>query len=95
MSSEYAAKTSRSKTLYERAQKVLPEGVSYRIRFFDPYPFYTARSKGSKLYDVDGNEYVDFWLGHTALILGHSPPPVVKAVKEQLEKGTIYGTSHE
>jgi len=92
---EYASKTSKSKTLYERAKKVLPAGVSYGIRYFEPYPFYTAKAKGSKLYDVDGNEYIDFWLGHTALILGHSPPAVVEAVKRQLENGTHYGTSHE
>jgi glutamate-1-semialdehyde 2,1-aminomutase len=95
MTEKYASKTGKSKALYERAKKVLPAGVSYGIRYFEPYPFYTARAKGSKLYDVDGNEYVDFWLGHTALILGHSPPAVVKTVKEQLENGTIYGTSHE
>jgi glutamate-1-semialdehyde 2,1-aminomutase len=95
MSEEYVSKTPKSKLLYERAKKVLPEGVSYGIRYFEPYPFYTAKAKGSKLYDVDGNEYVDFWLGHTALILGHSPPAIVKAVKEQLENGTQYGTSHE
>lgn len=73
----------------------MPAGVSYAIRYFEPYPFYTAKAKGSKLYDVDGNEYIDFWLGHTALILGHSPPAVVKAVKKQIEKGTHYGTAHE
>jgi len=95
MFEDYVSKTSRSRALYERARKVLPAGVSYSIRFFEPYPFYTARAMGSKLYDVDGNEYVDFWLGHTALILGHSPPAVVKAVQEQLVKGTHYGTEHE
>lgn len=95
MTEEYASKTPKSKSLYERAKKVIPAGVSYGIRYFEPYPFYTAKAKGSKLYDVDGNEYVDFWLGHTALILGHSPPPVMKAVKKQLDNGTIYGTSHE
>jgi glutamate-1-semialdehyde 2,1-aminomutase len=95
MSEEYVAKTRKSKALYERARKVLPAGVSYGIRYFEPYPFYTARAKGSKLYDVDGNEYIDFWLGHTALILGHSPPAIEKAVQNQLEKGTHYGTCHE
>jgi glutamate-1-semialdehyde 2,1-aminomutase len=95
LSKEYAAKTAKSQSLYERAKKVLPAGVSYGIRYFEPYPFYTARAKGSKLYDVDGNEYVDFWLGHTALILGHSPPAVMNEVKKQLENGTHYGTSHE
>ncbi len=95
MSDEYTSRTSKSRSLYERAKRVLPAGVSYGIRYFEPYPFYTARAQGSKLYDVDGNEYVDFWLGHTALILGHSPPEVVEAVKKQLENGTQYGTSHE
>jgi glutamate-1-semialdehyde 2,1-aminomutase len=95
MFDEYVSKTSKSKVLYERAKKVLPAGVSYGIRFFEPYPFYTAKAKGSKLYDVDGNEYIDFWLGHTALILGHSPKPVLDAVKKQLENGTHYGTCHE
>ena len=95
MPEKYASKTKKSKTLHERAKKVLPAGVSYGIRYFEPYPFYTAKAQGSKLYDVDGNEYVDFWLGHTALILGHSPPAVMEAVKKQLGKGTHYGTAHE
>jgi len=95
MFDSYTSKTQKSKKLYEKAKSVLPAGVSYAIRHFEPYPFYTARAKGSKLFDVDGNEYVDFWLGHTALILGHSPPIVVEAVKKQLENGTHYGTSHE
>ena len=93
--SDYVSKTPSSRTLYERAKKVLPGGVSYGIRYFEPYPFYTARAKGSKLYDVDGNEYVDFWLGHTALILGHGHPIVIDAVRKQLQKGTHYGTCHE
>jgi glutamate-1-semialdehyde 2,1-aminomutase len=95
MSEEYVSRTPKSRRLYERARKVLPAGVSYGLRYFEPYPFYTARARGSKLYDVDGNEYVDFWLGHGALILGHSPPAVVEAVERQLENGTHYGTSHE
>ncbi|MGC9345428.1 MAG: aminotransferase class III-fold pyridoxal phosphate-dependent enzyme, partial [Candidatus Bathyarchaeales archaeon] len=95
MLEEYVFKTPTSKVLYERAKNVLPAGVSYAIRHFEPYPFYTVRARGSKLYDVDGNEYIDFWLGHTALILGHSPPAIVEAVKRQLENGTHYGTSHE
>jgi glutamate-1-semialdehyde 2,1-aminomutase len=61
----------------------------------EPYPFYAAWAKGSKLVDVDGNEYVDFWMGHHALIFGHSPPKVMKEVKRQLDRGTHYGTSHQ
>jgi len=95
LSDRYVSKTPKSRALYERARNVLPAGVSYGIRYFEPYPFYVAKAKGSKLYDVDGNEYIDFWLGHTALILGHSPPEVVKAVEKQLKNGTHYGVSHE
>ena len=95
MFDSYVSKTRKSKDLYERAKRFLPAGVSYAIRHFEPYPFYTAKAKGSKLFDVDGNEYIDFWLGHTALILGHNPPAVVEAVKSQLKNGTHYGTSHE
>ncbi len=92
---DYISKTPTSRTLYNRAKMVLPAGVTYGIRYFEPYPFFVAKARGSKLWDVDGNEYIDFWLGHTALILGHSPREVVKAVEKQLENGTLYGVSHE
>lgn len=95
MSSLYLSKTSKSRRLYERAKHVLPAGVSYFLRYVDPYPFYTARAKGSKLYDVDDNEYIDFWIGHYALILGHSPPNVIREVKRQVERGSHFGTAHE
>jgi len=87
--------TTKSQKLYERARRVLPAGASYFLRFYEPYPFYTEHARGSKLYDVDGNEYIDFWMGHYALILGHSPPKVMREVKRQLNKGTHYGTAHE
>lgn len=87
--------TKKSKQLYERAKRVLPAGVSYFLRCIEPYPFYTARAKGSKLYDVDGNTYIDFWNGHYSLILGHSHPRVMRQVKRQLDQGSHYGTAHE
>jgi glutamate-1-semialdehyde 2,1-aminomutase len=95
MTKSYVQKTKKSKRLYERAKRVLPAGVSYILRFMEPYPIYTARAGGSKLFDVDGNEYVDFWMGHHALIFGHSPPEVMREVRRQLNNGTHYGTSHE
>ncbi len=95
LSGRYSSHGLRSKTLYLRAKRVLPAGVSYFLRYFDPYPFYTARARGSKLFDVDGNEYVDFWMGHYALILGHSPTRVMRRVKQQLDNGTHFGTAHE
>ena len=90
----FTDKTSRSKELYERACKVLPGGVSYGIRALPPYPFFVQRAQGVKLKDVDGNEYTDYWVGHGALILGHSPKKVIDAVKKQLHYGTHIGFSH-
>jgi len=95
LAERYWSITAKSKKLHERAKRVLPAGVSYFLRFMEPYPFYTARARGSKLYDVDGNEFIDFWIGHYALILGHSPPTVMREVKRQLDIGTHYGTAHE
>ncbi|MFB0558016.1 MAG: aspartate aminotransferase family protein [Candidatus Bathyarchaeia archaeon] len=91
----YEQKTKRSKEMFERAGKVLPAGVSYAIRDIVPYPFYVAQARGCKLTDVDGNVYNDFWMGHGALILGHSHERVMDAVAEQIRHGTHYGFSHE
>lgn len=95
MQDDYVSKTVKSKQLYERAKKVLPSGVSYFIRYFEPYPFYINWAKGSKIKDVDGNVYIDFWMGHYTHILGHSPSNIVEAVKSQIEHGTHYGVCHE
>jgi len=91
----YEEKTKRSKALFDRAKKVLPAGVSYSIRDVAPYPFYVKKAKGCKITDVDGNVYTDFWMGHGALILGHSPKRVMDAVAKQIRRGTHFGFSHE
>lgn len=93
--SSYERKTKRSKELFERAKKVLPAGVSYAIRDVDPHPFYIKKARGCKLADINGNFYTDYWMGHGALILGHSPDKVMDAVAEQIRHGTHYGFSHE
>jgi len=95
MSEQYVRKTSCSKQAYERAKKLFPAGVSYKIRFIEPYPFCVTNAKGSKLFDIDGNTYTDYWCAHFALILGHRHPKVVQAVKEQVEKDFHYGVTHE
>lgn len=88
-------KSSKSDLLYEKSRKLMPGGVSSPVRAFAPYPFFTAYAKESKIVDVDGKEYVDYCLGYGPLILGHSHPKVVAAVREQLDKGIIYGTPTE
>lgn len=87
----YEARFPRSKALFERARKVLPRGVSHDQWYADPFPIYMSRAQGSHLWDVDGNEYVDYYGGHGGKMLGHAPPPVVAAVQHQIEKGTQYG----
>lgn len=95
LSQSYEKKTVRSRKTFERAKRVFPAGVSYRIRSIEPYPFYVKKARGSKVTDIDGNTYTDYWCGHFALILGHAHPKVVRAVKEQAEKGFHYGIAHE
>jgi len=92
---DYVESTPRSKEMYERAKSVYPGGISYGIRYFEPYPFCVVNANGSQLYDIDGNSFVDYWCGHFALILGHRHPAVVKAVKEQLERDYNYGVFHD
>jgi glutamate-1-semialdehyde 2,1-aminomutase len=84
-----------SRDLFEKARKVLVGGVNSPVRAMKPYPFFTSRAGGCWLYDVDGRSYIDYCLAYGPLILGHSNPMVVKAVSEQLEKGSVYGTPTE
>jgi glutamate-1-semialdehyde 2,1-aminomutase len=88
----YERRTAKSKKLYSRSSKVFPGGISHNIRYFEPYPFFVQSAKGKNLKDVDGNNYTDYWMGHWALILGHSPRPVVEALVSQAKSGTLYGT---
>jgi glutamate-1-semialdehyde 2,1-aminomutase len=91
----YERKTSKSKRLYSRSAKVFPGGISHNIRYFEPYPFFVNAAKGRQLHDVDGNRYTDYWMGHWALILGHSPKPVADALAAQVRNGTLYGTVND
>ena len=84
-----------SKELYERASKVIPAGVTRPFRYFEPYPFYARKAYESKVVDVEGREYVDYWMGHGALVLGHMHPSIVRAVREQLELGFHFGVCNE
>ncbi len=85
----------KSKQFYERAKKVLVGGVNSPVRAMKPHPLFIKRAKGSRLYDVDGNSYIDYCLGFGAIILGHAFDYVVQKIKEQVDNGTIYGTCNE
>ncbi len=80
----------RSEQLYNRAKKVLPGGVNSPVRYYDPYPFFAVSSHESKLVTADHKTYIDYCMGYGALLLGHGYPSVLDAVREQLDKGTLY-----
>jgi glutamate-1-semialdehyde 2,1-aminomutase len=87
--------TERSRILYERASRVMPGGVNSPVRAFKPYPVFVSRAKGSKVYDVDGNTYIDYVMGYGANLFGHSPNWLVKRISEILEEGILYGMPTE
>ena len=91
----YCRKTRGSALLAERARQIFPSGITHDARYIEPHGIYVTRAEGSRKWDVDGNEYVDYSGGHGALLLGHNNPAVVEAVREQLAKGTHYGAGHE
>lgn len=85
----------RSKEIYHRIDSLVPGGTHSNIRFFDPYPLWFARAKGSRIWDVDGNEYLDCVINMSALILGHGDERVTEAVKKQLDTGLTCGVETE
>jgi glutamate-1-semialdehyde 2,1-aminomutase len=92
---EYRARTPKSAALYKRAQGVLPSGITHDGRHLDPHALYVGRGQGARKWCVDGHEYVDYFGGHGALLLGHGHAAVVEAVQRQAAIGTHLGASHE
>lgn len=85
----------RSEELHKRAKELMPAGVSSPVRAYEPFPRFINCGKGSKMWDVDGNEYIDYCMAFGPLILGHAPPPVVRAVKAAITKGSVFGAPTE
>ena len=90
----YKSRTPKSKAAWEKASHVMPMGTASNSRMYAPYPLFIARAEGSRVWDVDGNEYIDHNLSFGALVVGHRHPVVIKAVADQLLSGTMYGMSH-
>jgi glutamate-1-semialdehyde 2,1-aminomutase len=85
----------RSKALYERACRVLAGGISSEFRrFSQPHPLFYSHGQGSRVYDVDGNEYLDFTLSQGPLLLGHSHPHVLASVAQHSEAGQLFAGQH-
>jgi len=88
----YKEKTKRSLSFFEKSKKYHVNGVHHNIRFFEPYPFVTKSAGGKFLIDVDSNKYVDYWMGHWSLILGHTAKNIEKVAIQQIKNGWMHGT---
>ncbi len=87
-----------SESLFRAAQEIIPGGVNSPVRAFRAVggdPPFISRAAGSKIYDVDGNEYIDYVCSWGPMILGHAHPRVVEALKEAVGRGTSYGAPTE
>jgi glutamate-1-semialdehyde 2,1-aminomutase len=91
----YGRRHQRSRELFREALEVFPGGVTHDTRHATPFPIFVDRAFGSHKWDVDGNEIIDYVSGHGALLLGHSHPEIVAAVRDQVGRGTHFGASHE
>ncbi|WP_453997524.1 aspartate aminotransferase family protein [Bacillus nitroreducens] len=85
-----------SRNLFSQSTHVIPGGVTANIKYFHPHPIFMEKGKGSRLVDVDGNEYIDYLLCYGALLLGHGHPEIESAVNRQFAvSGThVFGSPH-
>jgi glutamate-1-semialdehyde 2,1-aminomutase len=91
-------KTARSEALFALAQTLIPGGVNSPVRAFRGVggtPRFVERGEGSRIYDVDGNSYIDYVCSWGPLLLGHRPPQVIEALREVLDEGTSFGAPTE
>jgi glutamate-1-semialdehyde 2,1-aminomutase len=95
LTQRYEAEFPASRKLHEQAKVLFPDGVTHDLRFLEPFPVYIDRAEGAYKWDVDGHRLIDYWSGHGAILLGHSHPAVVEAVRGQLGRATHPGACHE
>ena len=79
----------------EAACRLFPSGVTHDVRYFDPFGLFIDRAVGPRKWDVDGNELIDYVMGHGALLFGHSHPYLVETVQQQVARGTHLGGSND
>jgi glutamate-1-semialdehyde 2,1-aminomutase len=91
---EYVRRHPGSRRLYEESLRTFPSGVTHDVRYLQPFPIFVERAAGSRKWDVDGNEYIDYVMGHGALLMGHAHPEITRAVAAQAARGTHYGANH-
>jgi len=79
-----------SRSLFDRAKRVLPSGVNSPVRYYDPFPFFSVSGKGSTMLTADNDSYIDYCMGYGSLFLGHSYPTVIEPVKSQIDNGSLF-----
>lgn len=92
---KFSERTRKSRELFEKNKDVTPFGVHSNYRVIDPYPLFMSRARFSRIWDVDGNEYIDYNMGFGSLGVGHSNPLLVETLSGALSRGTIYGFETE
>jgi glutamate-1-semialdehyde 2,1-aminomutase len=92
---EIRAKSPKSLAIWQKNRSVMPAGVGSLFRLADPFPMVIKRASGARVWDADGNEYLDYMLGFSVMILGNAPDEVGAAIREALPRGTHYGQCHE
>jgi glutamate-1-semialdehyde 2,1-aminomutase len=90
----FAAQRPKGRELYGRARQLLAGGVGHDLRHNPVAPMYADRALGSRKWDVDGNEYIDYGMGNAALLVGHAHPAVLDAVREVIGQGLHFGSDH-
>jgi glutamate-1-semialdehyde 2,1-aminomutase len=93
--SRFRERTPGSARHFEKAKRRVPYGVHSNYRLVEPYPLYMRRGSGTRLWDVDGNEYTDFSMAFGALVTGHAHPRLAEALRQRMEDGTILGFEGE
>ena len=92
---EFEERFAESRATWERSRRVIPSGITHDGRFLKPFPVYVSRADGARKWTVDGQELIDFSMGHGSLILGHNDPDVLAAMQAALPHGTHFGAGHE
>src|ERR687895_2353775 len=92
---KFVDRSQRSREHFERARKAMPNGVPSSFQANDPWPVYVERGEGSRVWDVDGNEYIDFHNGFGVMCVGHANPVIAAAVKAQMDAGTHFAAPTE
>jgi glutamate-1-semialdehyde 2,1-aminomutase len=93
--SQYERLTPKSKALYERAEKVMPYGVTSSFQAGDPYPLYLVSGAGSHITDVDGHDYIDYHNGFGSMVVGHAHPVIREAIEHAAATGTHFAATTE